>query len=163
MKNNQHSHQNEEFVLSIDQPRTFERSGWQNFVRWFAFVAIVALDVACIVSTIKHFDAVSAPSYIGKQAIGYVILVICNMAVLPSILLEARKVEVFTDRMVIYNLLYKSTVRWEEIRKVSTPIYLKFAIIKTPKFFQLINKRDVERFHDLIQIIRDKASSVVTS
>ncbi len=150
----------QDHVLQLEQPRVYTRSRWQNIVRWFAFAAIVTLDASCIISSLMHIATGPALPYYGKQLIGYCLLLLCNAVVLPSIVLEARKVEVFEDRLVIHNLLYKVTLTWMEVRKVFSPIYLKFAVVHTAKFFHLINKRDVERFHDLIQIIRDKAGDV---
>ncbi len=147
----------QDHVLQLEQPRVYTRSNWQNFVRWFALAAIVVLDLSCVVSSFQHIATGPPLAYYGKQLIGYCLLLLCNCVVLPSIILEARKVEVFEDRLVIHNLLYKVTLTWNEIRKIIAPVYLKFAVLRTAKFFHLINKRDVERFHDLIQIIRDKA------
>jgi hypothetical protein len=150
--------------LTLDVPRVFERSGWQNIVRWLALGVILAMDTMCVLSTVQHAMAQGATgAFIGKQLISYVLLFICNCAVLPSIIFEAKRVEAFEDRLVIYNLLYKKTLRWEDIRQVVAPMFLKFAILKTQRFFYLINKRDVERFQDLIQIIRDKAESATKS
>lgn len=153
-----------QLALSNETPRVFQRSTWQNIVRWLAFLLVLALNVACITATVSTiathgFQAMRAL----KGLVAYVLLLLGNAVLLPSILFEARRIEVFADRMVIYNLIYKSTVQWSDITGVIAPIYLKFAVIKTQKFFHLINKRDVERFSDLIQIIRDKTTGLTPS
>lgn len=137
--------------------RVFERSTFQDVFRWVAFAFIILLDAGCIMSTLAHFkmDAL----FLLRQAIAYILLFACNAFILPTIVLEARKVEVYKDKLIIHNLLYKRTLAWEDIKKVATPMFLKFAILRTPRFVYLINKRDVEHFPDLIQIIRDKTNS----
>jgi hypothetical protein len=144
--------------------QVYKRSNFQNAFRWVAFAAIVALDIACIASTIQYMMVKGfSIMYFVRQIFGYVLLFVCNAAVLPSIVLEARKVEILDDRLVIHNLLYTTSIPWTDVRKVTSPIWLKFAIIRTPKWFALINKRDVEGFSDLIQIIRDKAEAAPAS
>jgi hypothetical protein len=140
------------------QMTVYKRSSLKNAFRWLAFGAIVFLDVTCIAQTISYFatHAVTA-SMIAKQSFMYLIMFFLNCAILPAVVMEARKVEVLDDKLVIHNLLYTTTIPWTDVRKVSNPIWLKFAIIRTPRFFALINKRDVEGFSDLIQIIREKA------
>jgi hypothetical protein len=141
-----------------NQLQVYRRSNFQNVVRWIAFGAIVILDLSAVWQTIITLSAGGAN--IGrffKQILAYLILVATQAVIIPMIVLEARKVEVLPDKLVVHNLLYTNTIDWSDIKAVIAPIYLKFAIIKTPRWFVLINKRDVEGFSDLIQIIRDKA------
>jgi hypothetical protein len=142
----------------------FKRSQFQNAFRWIAFAMVVAMDIACVASTIGHFVSQGFNVvFLGRQVLSYFLLIVCNCAVLPSIILEARKVEILDDSLVIHNLLYTSTMKWTDIRKVSAPLFLKFAIIRTARGFALINKRDVGGFEDLIQIIREKAEAAPKS
>jgi hypothetical protein len=145
-------------------PQVFRRGAFHTAFRWVALLIFVGMNIACIAMTVQYISQHGAtPQYIGKLFISYLFLMICNVAILPSIILEAQKIEVFDDRLVIHNLLYRTAIQWSDIKKVVAPLYLKFAIIRTPKWFALINKRDVERFSDLIQIIRDKADAASSS
>lgn len=124
----------------------------------------MALNVACIGSTVQTIATHGLTAkMVMAQLVCYALLFVCNAAILPSVVLEARKVEIFDDKLVVHNLLYTTSIPWSDIRKVTSPIWLKFAIIKTPKWFALINKRDVEGFSDLIQIIREKAEAAPKS
>jgi hypothetical protein len=138
-------------------PRTYQRSRWKHLVRAAAFLFIVFLDVASVGQTIdanvRHHVSTAA---MGKEAFLFVMLVIANCLVLPSIALEADRIEVNDESIIIRNLLLKCTINWNEITAVSAPIYLKFAIIKTRRFFQLINKRDIPDFNELMQTIQTK-------
>lgn len=135
----------------------YRRTKWQHFVRFVAFGGVMALDFGLLGSAISHHLVKTySLASIGKEALAYFLVLLCNMAVLPSILLEANTVEVTDDRLILNNLLFRSALPWSEITSVIAPIYLKFAIIKTKKFFYLLNKRDIEGFPELINTIREK-------
>ena len=149
------SHQN--------QLQVYRRSSFQNAVRWIAFGAIVVLDLSCIWQTLITLSYGANTVRALKQIFAYLIIAACQAVIIPMIVLEARKVEVLPDKLVVHNLLYTNSINWSDIKSVMAPIFLKFAIIRTPRWFVLINKRDVEGFSDLIQIIRDKAEVVPKS
>jgi hypothetical protein len=140
-----------------NQLQVYRRSTFQNAVRWVAFGAIVVLDLSCLWQTVITISYGTNSAHVLKQILAYLILAACQGVIIPMIILEARKVEVLPDKLVVHNLLYTNTVNWSDIKAVIAPIFLKFAIIRTRRWFVLINKRDVEGFSDLIQIIRERA------
>ena len=138
-------------------PQVYQRARWKHVARWLAFLFILMLDLSVVGSTIQaqltHHTATNL-QLMAKMGILYFMILFCNLMVVPSIAMEAYKVEVSDKGLVCYNLLLKCTIAWEEIVSISAPIYLKFAIIRTKRFFQLINKRDIPDFNELMQTMR---------
>lgn len=125
----------------------------------FSFFALMFLDVS-IVSLgirshiVKHLDLTSVMML--REGTLYLILFFLNCTILPSIVLEANEVEVSDEQVTFRNLVFSQTVKWSDITSVVAPIYLKFAIIRWPGHFQLINKRDITDFDRLLQTIKTK-------
>ena len=138
-------------------PIIYKRNRWQHFVRFVAFGGIMALDFGLVGSAISHhLVRTYSMLSLGRELLAYFLVLLCNLVVVPSIVLEAHTVEVTDDRLILNNLLFATSLPWEDIKSVVAPVYLKFAIIKTRKFFYLLNKRDIDGFSDLINTIRQK-------
>lgn len=134
-------------------------------MRWFAFLFVVVLDATLIASSInahivRHVPTSTLPLL--REAIGFFLVAGCHLMVIPSIVLEANKVEVTPDRLILDNLIWRTKIKWEDITAFNAPRILKFAILRTKKFFYLINKRDIERYDDLADIIVHKAPHLLT-
>jgi hypothetical protein len=137
-------------------PRTFQRPAWKHYIRFAALAMILFVDCGMISSGFRmHFVAhkVLTGQMVLKEMLAYILLLVANATVLPSIILTASKVEVNSEAMVCQNLLWKARIPWDAVRSVSAPIWLKFAVIRTERFFQLINKKDMSNFNELIQTI----------
>lgn len=138
----------------------YKRNRWQHLVRFVALGGIMALDFGLLGSGISHhMTKTFTLVQLGKEFLAYFLVLLCNLAVLPSILLEANSVEITDDRLILNNLLFRTCLPWTDITAVIAPIYLKFAIIKTKRFFYLLNKRDINHFQDLINTIREKVGA----
>ena len=149
-----------EFSASASTTRTFERAKWKHYVRWFAFLFVLVLDATLVASSINaHFirHIPTAPLSLAREGIGFFLVACCHLMVVPSIVLEANKVEVTPERLILDNLIWRTKIKWEDITAFNAPRILKFAILRTKKFFYLINKRDIERYDDLAEIIEHKA------
>jgi hypothetical protein len=137
-------------------PKTYKRPAWKHYIRFAALAMILFIDFGMIGSGLRmHLvthKILSGPMIL-KEMLAYILLLVANLTVLPSIVLTASRVDVDPDAMHCQNLLWQTRIPWDDIRSVSAPIWLKFAIIKTQRFFQLINKRDMSHFDELIQTI----------
>ncbi len=137
----------------------YKRKPFQHWSRMISFLALVFLDLSIVSVGIrshmwKHVDMTSV--MLLREAMLYAILAFLNCTILPSVVMEANEVEVTTEHITFRNLLYSQTVSWSDIKGIIAPIYLKFAIIKLPGSFQLINRRDIPNFDQLFQTIKIK-------
>jgi Bacterial PH domain len=138
---------------------TYQRKRWKHFVRYLALLLVLFADSGFVVPLVRIYTLPHAditPALILKQCFAYLLFIFCNVAIIPSIVMEADKVEVTDDGLIIHNLLFRRNLRWSDIRSVDVPWYLKFAILKTSGLFQLINKHDMPDFNHLIQTIQTK-------
>jgi hypothetical protein len=141
--------------MSIE-PKTYKRPAWKHYIRFAALAMILFVDFGMISSGLRmHFvtHKVLTGPMILKELFAYILLLVANLTVLPSIVLTASRVDVDAGGLNCQNLLWRTRIAWDDIRSVSAPIWLKFAIIRTQRFFQLVNKRDMSQFNELIQTI----------
>lgn len=132
-------------------------------MRWVAFLFVVLVDVTLVATTvnahfIRHIPTSTLP--LVREFIGFFLIACCHLMVVPSIVLEANKIQVTPERLILDNLIWRAKIKWEDIAAFNAPRILKFAILRTKKFFYLINKRDIERYDDLAEIIRHKAPNL---
>jgi hypothetical protein len=147
-------------TIDLSEPRIYKRAAWKNGLHYIAFFACMFFDFTVISVAVQHHilsSAPMAPDVLRRELIGGALSVLVNLLVLPSIVFEARRVELRNDFMIVSNLLIPCKVAYGDIKWVYDPFFLKFAIIRTPRFFQLINKRDIKEFHELLHTIKVKA------
>lgn len=148
---------NETPTPSTAPTKTFARPRWKHFIRYGALAIVVFVDCGFISSSVRLHVLSHAPvtvAILTKEIFGYFLLALTNAMVLPRIIFEADRVDVDDSGIVFHNLLYKRRLPWQQIVAVNAPVYLKFAIIKTTGVFQLINKKDMSGFDELIQTIQ---------
>ena len=154
-----------EFSASSGTSKTYQRSAWKHIIRWLAFLFIVALDLAVLASMVKSHYIIPPGQTVAqlllREAIGLSMIGFFHLLILPSIVLEANKVEVTPDRLILDNLLFRSKIKWEDIVAFKQPRILKFAILRTKKFFHLLNRRDLERYDELAETIEHKAVNLI--
>ncbi len=146
------------------QPKQiYKRARWKHFTRWLALLGMVVLDVCLVGSGVHHhltYPGTLTASAILKEIIAYALVALCNLSVIPSIVMETDSVEVTSDKIIFNNLLFKMKEKWEDLTSLISPPYLKFAILRSRKFLYLLNRRDIDRFEDLLQTIRHKACNL---
>lgn len=142
----------------------FRRPRWKHFVRWFAFLMVLAMD-ASFVSTsfqahfIKHIAL--QPQMLQKEVFGYFLLAVCNMFLLPSMILEVDKVVVMPEKIVLHNLFWRFQEKWTELKRFKEPVFLKFSVLTGRKFLYLINRKDIDGYDTLVETIAHKAPQAV--
>lgn len=144
-------------------PNLHQRSRWKHYIRWFFLAILIMIDWALFSSLLRnHFTPghVVTMNIFLKELLTLTMLTFCNLTVIPSILLEVDKVEVTPDKLILHLLFFKRKENWDDIVKYMTPNYLKFHIVKSKSFIYLLNKRDLNRYDDLMQTIRHKATSL---
>jgi hypothetical protein len=138
---------------------TYKRKRYQHWFRMISFLILIFLDVSIVGTAIRshlwnHVEITNVKLL--REFFLYVILACLNCIILPSVVMEANEVEVTTEHITFRNLLFAQTVSWSDINGIFAPIYLKFAVIKLPGSFQLINRRDIANFEQLFQTIKTK-------
>lgn len=146
--------------VDLTTPKVYQRAVWKHVVHWVFFSILSTFFVAAsgeLVMNVFYGKDPGSLNHVLKGALLELMFCGLNMMVIPSLLLEANKVELRQDRLIVWNLIWRSTIPWKDVKSVTNPFYLKFAIIKTPRFFQLINKRDIKEFAELLAIVKAKA------
>jgi hypothetical protein len=140
---------------------TYKRARWKHYSRFVALAGLGLIDAMMVLTAIHSAEIhpLVTPAAIAKECVTVGVLMLCNLFVLPSIVLEADKVQLSTDKVSLWNLLWKTDINWQEIKTIVAPAYLKFAIVNTENAFYLINKRDVEGFDELLHTMRDKTGA----
>lgn len=154
------NNEDEQEHIDLTVPRVYKRPEWKNVLHWTAFLCCVVFDVSVIFVSIRHHLYTShAPTMVmlGKELLSYAMTVGLNLLILPSIVFEARSVELREDCLIVRHLVKTSRIPWSDVKSLFDPLLLKFAIIRTPKFFQLINKRDIRNYDELLHTIKVKA------
>lgn len=138
---------------------TYGRRAHHHWLRMLALLALAFMDVSIVSLELRNYFLLHIV-FTGKALLHritlYIIFIFLNITILPSIVLEANRVEISDERITFRNLLFSQSVKWSEITSVVTPFYLKCAIVRWPGWFQLINKRDILDFDQLLQTIKTK-------
>jgi hypothetical protein len=137
----------------------YRRPAWKNITRWLAFIMIIVLDSALIGSSVRSHQSLGVLLSV-KELLSYLIILLLNALVIPSIVFEIDSIVIESDGMIFKNLLFSTKEKWENLISVYSPIYLKFAILRGSKFIYLINKRDLGNFDELMKTIYQKAKNL---
>jgi hypothetical protein len=146
--------------IDLTEPKIYKRPIWKSGIHWIAFSCCMMFNISVISVAVHHHMFSLKPLtwlLVQKELIADAMTILVDLLVLPSLVCEAQRVEAREDCLIVRTLLYKCQIPWTDIRSVFDPMFLKFAIIRTPRFFQLINKRDLKHFDELLHIIKLKA------
>lgn len=141
------------------QSQIYRRARWKHFMRWGAFMMVLLMDSSFVYTAWKAHAILHMP-FRPQEVFGYFLLTVMNMFLLPSMVLEVDTVIVTPEKIVLHNLLWKFQERWDELRKFSQPIFLKFAILYGKRAVYLINKKDLgaDEYQTLVETIEHKAA-----
>lgn len=95
------------------------------------------------------------------EPIVYILCSLMLIPILPSVVMEVDYVKVEEDGIVFQNLIFRKKEKWEDIKKFSNPLWLKFAIVKAKHFFYLLNRRDIPNFDSLAETIESKSPKLI--
>ncbi len=134
----------------------FSRSRWKHFIRWIIFCFVLFLYISLLLLSYRsHF--LLHKGFLLQEFVVYIMCSLMMLPILPSVVLEVDYVKLEEDGIIFQNLIFKKFVKWEDIRKFTNPLYLKFAIVRTARFVYLLNRRDIPNFDELAEKIREKA------
>lgn len=142
----------------------FRRPRWKHFVRWFAFLMVLLMDGSFVSTSFQaHFIKHIAlePQMLQKEVFGYFLLAVCNMFLLPSMILEVDKVVVTPEKIILQNLFWRFQEKWTELKRFKEPVFLKFSVLTGKKFLYLINRKDIDGYATLVDTIAHKAPQAV--
>lgn len=134
---------------------TFKRARWKHWVRSFGVCVIVILNISLVLSTIDIHRMHAIPD-IRREILSFLVVIFFDLLVLIPTILEVDQVMATPEKVVLKTLLWTSRVPWKEISGFFNPIYLTCMILRTPRCFYLINKRDIQPLEELIQTIEFK-------
>lgn len=137
----------------------FKRPRWKHFVRMGTFGMLLML-YALFLFTSYNSHVVLHESFHPKELIAYMVALVIAVPIFPQVFMEADEVTIEESGIVIKNLLFAKRLAWQDIKSFSNPIYLKFAIIRSPKFYYLLNRRDLPNFDQLVEQIQQKTAQL---
>jgi hypothetical protein len=144
-----------ELSASGERSLTFSRARWKHWSRYFGAFVIAMLNVSLVMSTIQIHTSQPLPD-IDRELLSFAFVLFFDVTVLLPIILEVDRVVVTPDKVVFKTLFWTSKVPWSEIISFKNPLVLTFAIVRTPRCFYLINKKDIRPLDELLETIQFK-------
>ena len=140
---------------SGERTLTFQRARWKHWVRYFGVFVMFFLNISLVLATIEiHTRPTSID--IWRELLSYVIVAFFDLTVFLPTFFEVDKLEATQDKLIVSTLFWKSKIPWKEIRAFHNWVWFTFAVLKTPRCFYLINKRDVKPIDELLETIAHK-------
>ena len=146
-----------EISASGERSLTFKRARWKHWSRYFGFFVIGMLNISLVMSTIQIHMTQPLPD-IDRELLSFAFVLFFDVTVLIPILLEVDQVVVTPDKIIFKTLFWTSKVPWSEIISFKNPLLLTFAIVRTPRYLYLINKKDIRPLDELLETIQYKLS-----
>jgi hypothetical protein len=146
--------------IDVDKPHQFKRPLWKHLLRYPAAIMLVVLNVAIFMSFIERLpqhrvmDPLRELFFFGM--VGFI-----DVFMFLPIILEVNRIETDRDGLKVSALFWKARLRWDQITKFEQPRFLKFAVIRTPRSFYLLNKYDLKPFFELAEIISAKMKPTI--
>lgn len=134
---------------------SFSRARWKHWLRYFGVTVIVLLNISLVMSTIQLHGARTAPD-IGSEIFSFALVIFFDITVLLPTILEVDQVQATPNWLIFKTLFWTSRIPWGEILALHNPLYLTFVIVRTPRCFYLLNRRDLQPFDQLLETIEFK-------
>lgn len=150
----------EQVPVDPNVPHIFKRPLWKHLIRYPAAFMLVVLNVAITGSFLERLpqhrmmDPFRELFFFGM--VGFI-----DVFMFLPILLEVNRVETSADGLKLNALLWKTTLKWDQIRKFDQPRFLKFAMLHAPRTVYLLNKYDLKPFFELSEIITAKMARTI--
>ncbi len=81
-----------------------------------------------------------------REVVNVLILFFFNAIILFPILFEAWFVKIDKNGIELRSIFWRSSRNWSAISEFRSPIYLKFALLRSGHFFYLLNKRALPQY-----------------
>ncbi|MBI4534616.1 MAG: hypothetical protein HY711_11790 [Candidatus Melainabacteria bacterium] len=137
----------------------FTRARWKHWIRYFAVSIIVLLNIGLLLSNIQLFQE-GRPFELRQVVFSLFLAIFFDLTVLVPTMLEVDKLWATPDKVILKTLFWTSKIPWDHIRQFHNPLYLTFAILRTPRCCYFLNKRDLQPADELIETIKFKLAKV---
>ncbi len=124
----------------------------------FGFTIILLLNFSLIQAALQISADPHAHSFT-EQLPSLLLLLLVDLTMLPPLVFEVDKLIATSDKLIIKTLLWQVKIPWDAIVAIWSPIYMAYAVIRTKRCFYLVNKRDIQPFGELLEILEAKAAS----
>lgn len=130
-------------------PSSYARARWRHWFRIVTVVILIGLNIALLGSSIQSYLR-GEPRPLGLELLSYSVVLLFDVIILFPSLVEADRVELTDEGIIVRTLFWKSTIGWSKIRSLRKPEYLTYAILRTPRAFYFIRKPDFKEFDDFM-------------
>ena len=125
---------------------------WQRAWRWLGFTLISVLTVSFLAS--DYTSGIGAGRFIWQREVfSLAVLLFFTATVLFPILMECWYVRADKDGLNMKSLFWIGKATWSEVKEFRNPKFLKFALLRTNRFFYLVNKYALPEFDKLDRMI----------
>ncbi|HEY9785324.1 MAG TPA: hypothetical protein V6D17_07980 [Candidatus Obscuribacterales bacterium] len=138
--------------FSFEDKRVFSRQLWKTILRVFFAIIIIMLNITSVMSDIERHGKNLGLSW-QQEVCMYLFLLFIDITILVPILMEVQRVEVTPEKLTLRTLFFQRAVDWKDITLFKQWRFIVYALLRTPRCFYLINRRDIKGFAELAQII----------
>lgn len=143
---------------SGEKSEYFQRARWKHWLHLFGFTVILLLNFSLIQETLQLSTDPRAHTFV-EQLPSLLLLLLVDLTMLPPIIFEVDKLIATSDKLIVNTLLWQAKIPWDAIVAIWSPIYMAYAVVRTKRCFYLINKRDIQPFTEVLEILQRKAAS----
>lgn len=137
----------------------YTRARWKHWIRYFAVFIIALLTLGLLLSNISMLQE-GRPLELRQAILSLVLVIFFDLTVLLPTILEVDRVWATPDKIILKTLFWTAKIPWSHVRQFHNPIYLTFAILRTPRCCYLLNKRDLQPADELVETIKFKLAKV---
>lgn len=142
----------------FEDKRVYRRHWLKTIIRVFFALIILMLNITTVLSDIERHGKHVGLSW-EQEVFMFFFLLLIDATILIPILFEVHSVEVTPEKATFQTLFFRKGVPWDNIVKFKQWRYVVYALVRTPRCFYLINRRDIKGFPDLAQTIMERATS----
>jgi hypothetical protein len=145
------------YLQSTVDPNFFARPRWRHATRVFGALVVLMFNVTMIGANIDYFTKHGKTHGLKQEIGGYSLLLICDLLILLPIILEVDSARITDDKLILKTTFFKREIPWTTFTEFKRPPMLVYGILRTPRCFYLINRREMDRYDDLAQNIKARA------
>jgi len=146
---------NTNFTTNPDPILRFRRHTLKHFPRYFFLIIVLGMNISMWMSVWTRLHSGFAFD-LGQEAIQFAFLLMVDLYLLPTLVLEVNSLGFANRTLIVGALLWRSKIPYESLRGFWMPKYLAFAVLRTPRCFYLIRRKDLGDFDRIMDLMVEK-------
>lgn len=133
----------------------FRRHPLKHFPRYFFLIIVIGMNISMWMSVLSRMHT-GFVFDLGQEAIQFAFLAMVDLYLLPTLILEVNSLGFGDCTLSIGALLWRSSIPYESLRGFWMPKYFALAILRTPRCFYLIRRKDLGDFDRIMDLLVEK-------